>query len=129
MIRHEDGVSMTTNLSVTIEEYPDVAARAAALGCKIPTGFALLPRNFEDAETKADLLHEDTAPTVRLLFKEAEIPETRVEQDGEKFPLLQENGFEWVGPTVFIGGAVFSGNAHLIAVALSVLANYLTEYF
>jgi hypothetical protein len=110
-------------------DYVDVEQRATELGCRVPTEFAILPRYFATASDKDALVQEDTAPTVRILLRAAGIPETPIESEGERFPLIEENSFEWVGPTIFIGAAIFSANSHMISVALSVIANYLTDYF
>jgi len=110
-------------------EFIDIEARCQALGCNVPTGFAILPRNFESAASKSDLIHEDTTPTVRALFAEKGIVETRIEQDGEKLPYFEENSYEWIGPIIFVGATVFSQNPNLITVGLGVVSNYLTDYF
>lgn len=66
----------------------------------MPTSIALLPRNFETATSKEELIHEGTTPTVRALWRQNGITETPFEQSGEKFPLVSENTFEWIGPTI-----------------------------
>jgi hypothetical protein len=42
---------------IQVFPFVNVAERAESLGCNVPTGLALLPRNFADAECKDDLLH------------------------------------------------------------------------
>jgi hypothetical protein len=79
--------------------------------------------------SKDQLRHEDTAPTIRALWNENGIEETRIEREAEGIPYIEENSFEWVGPVIFIGAAVFSSHPHVISLSLSILANYLTDYF
>lgn len=110
-------------------EYPDVQQRAAELKVNAPTGLALLPRNFADAVSADDLIHESTAPTVRVLWKEAGVDETQLEPDGVRIPTVSENAFEWLGPTIFIGAAIWSENPQAVTIALGVISNYLTEWF
>jgi hypothetical protein len=110
-------------------EFLDMEERCSSMGCTFPTGFSILPRNFDSAKSKSDFLHEDTTPTVRSLLAEKGIIETKIEQDGDKIPYIQENCFERVGPIIFIGSLVFSENPHLISVALGVVSNFLTDYF
>lgn len=43
--------------------------------------------------------------------------------------LDQKSPFEFVLPTVFVSSLVITQNSHLIQVALSVIANYLTSIF
>lgn len=118
-------------MSFQIDEfdYINVADKASALGCNIPTELALLPRNFAEAGTKQELLHEDEATTVRQLWREAGIVETPLEARGEKFPEIAEKSFEWIGPTIFVGASLLSNNANLLSVALGVVSNYLTDFF
>ncbi|MCK4598697.1 hypothetical protein KAU37_02540 [Candidatus Bipolaricaulota bacterium] len=117
---------------MTVQEFDfvDVEEKAKALGCNIPTGIALLPRNFESAESKDDLLHESTVPTVRILFRNNGITETPLEHEDERFPQVSEKAFEgWVGPTLFVSFALLSQNPHIISVALGMISNYLTDWF
>ncbi len=117
---------------MTIQQFDfvDVGEKAKALDCNIPTGIALLPRNFESAESKDDLLHESSAPTVRVLFRNNGIIETPLEREGETFPQISEKAFEeWIGPTIFVTSALLSQNPHIISVALGVISNYLTDWF
>jgi hypothetical protein len=116
---------MTTEISV----YSDVLERALALDCNAPTEIALLPRNFETAGSKEEFLHEDSVSTVRTLWRQAGIIETRLEKEGERFPYIQENAVDWIGPTIFVSASFLSGNPNAIAVALGVVSNYLTEMF
>lgn len=71
---------------IKIEQYFDVKKKAQALGCNIPDSIAILPRNFEDAKSKEDLVHEDTTPTIRILWRQNNIIETPVEKEGKKIP-------------------------------------------
>lgn len=82
-------------MAMEIQEsyYIDVEKRAQFLGCNVPTGLALLPRNFQEAESKTDLLHESSVPTVRILFRKNNIAETPLESEGERYAQISEKGF------------------------------------
>jgi len=115
-------------MNVQEEGFVDVVQRARDLGCRVPTGLALLPRNFESAGSKDELLHESEAPTVRILWRRAGLVETPIEPEGERFPQISEKSFdEWVAPTIFVSGALMSQNPAVLSVALGVISNYLTE--
>jgi len=75
------------------------------------------------------LIHEDSAPTVRILWRQAGIVETRLEKESDRFSYIQENAVDWIGPTIFVSASFLSGNPNAIAVALGVVSNYLTELF
>lgn len=110
--------------------FVNVRERAGLLGCNVPSGMALLPRNFETVNSKKELLHESTAPTVRVLLRNSGIQETRLEPRGQRFPVVAEKGFrEWVSPTLFVSCSLLSQNPHLVGIALGVISNYLTDFF
>ncbi|MDK2907297.1 MAG: hypothetical protein PWQ66_1258 [Petrotoga sp.] len=112
-----------------VSDYIDVKKKAEELGCNIPTSIALLPRNYELAVTKEDLIHESTTSTVRILWRQNNVIETPLEQSGEKFPCIFEHAFEWIGPTIFISAMLLSQNPHLVTITLNVISNHLTEWF
>src|SRR5437764_612388 len=113
-------------MPIEIFDYINVNERAARLGCNLPTELALLPRNFETAESKEELIHESSVPDIRILWRQAGLTETRIEQEGDRFLHAQENAFEWLGPTIFVGTMLASQNPHAVSVALNILSNYLT---
>lgn len=80
------------------------------------------------AKSKNELLHERTTPTIRTLWKQNGIAETKIE-DGEKILYIQENAFDWIAPTIFISTGLLSLNPHIISVALGVISNYPTDWF
>ncbi len=112
-----------------IESFVDVRARAAQLGCEVPEGLALLPGNFESAEARQDLVHDASGLTVRALWRSQGLEETRLEPGDELWPATQKDAGEWLGPTIFIGTALWSENPEAINVALGVVANYVTDLF
>lgn len=116
-------------MPVQISDYVNVEEQANRLGCNIPTGLALLPHNFADAKTKEDLVHESSTSTVRVLWDQTKIPETNIEKQGEKFPQVMEEAFEWIGPVIFVGYGLYIQNPRLISTALEVISNYLTVWF
>lgn len=117
-------------MNIQQEDFVNVVQRARVLGCRVPTGLALLPRNFDSATSKDQLLHESEAPTVRILWRRARLEETPIEPEGERFPQISEKSFEeWVGPTIFASAALLSQNPAVVSVALGVISNYLTDWF
>ena len=53
-----------------ITEYIDVMGKIRELDCNIPTTLAFLPRNFDTAKTKGELVHERNKQTIKILFRE-----------------------------------------------------------
>jgi len=102
--------------TITIEDYVNVEEKSFQLGCNVPTSLSLLPRNFKDATSKNELIHEGTTATIRKLFAQNKIQETPLEKDGEKYPQVVEHAFDWVGPTILITSSVILQNPHLITI-------------
>jgi len=116
-------------MSFTISDYCDVPEKAQALGLNVPDGLALLPRNFEDATSINELLHESAVQEVRILFRQNGIPETRLEREGQKIPCITENEFTLTLPILFVGSLILTQNPHLLSIALNMIANYAFDFF
>lgn len=116
-------------MAIEITDYVDVGHRSGELEVKAPDGACILPRRFADAKDSAELSHESSALDLKPLFREAELPITVYQPDGAKIPYIQENDITWVGPVLFFSAAALSQHPHIVSVALSVIANYLSELF
>jgi hypothetical protein len=115
-------------MPITISDYADVRLRSVELGLNIPAGIALLPRNFVEAASQQDLIHEDHTSTVRSLWRQANVPETRLEDDNNRLPQITEKGLsEWVAPTIYVAASMMSQNEALVNLALNVVGNYISE--
>ena len=117
------------DIMIQISDYINVKERAHELDCNMPTSLALLPRNFETAKSKDELVHENTVPTIRKLWRQNNIVETRLEKEGERIPCIHEKTSEWIVPTIFITSALLSQNPHLVSLALGVISNFLADWF
>jgi hypothetical protein len=110
-------------------DYCNVQERATSLGFNVPTDLALLPRNFDSAITKTDLLNESSASTVRKLLRQAGLKETPLEKTGERLSEISESAFQLIMPTLFVGYSLWSQNPTAVNLALNVAANYITDFF
>jgi hypothetical protein len=116
-------------MGVTVEDYVDVAARFAAFGMQTPTKLALLPFNFASVENPGGLRQRAETSDIRTLFRNTSVPFEDIEGITSKLPIVQNNSIQWVAPIIFVSLSAWSQNASLLSVALSVIANYLTELF
>jgi hypothetical protein len=114
---------------VNVDEGFDVKKRAQDLGCSVPNSIAVLPRNFADAKSKEELVHEDEAPTVRTLWRTGGIVETPIEKKGEKIPYAVEESFDWVGPMIFVASQFITQDPALLDTAISIISTYLLDWF
>lgn len=115
--------------SIIVTDFCNVSERAILLGLNDPEGLAFLPRNFEHASTFDDLLHEGIVDTLRKLFRESDLHESRVEQDGQSIPLIVEKSFDLICPTLFVGGVILSESPYMFSLALEIITGYAIEYF
>lgn len=117
-------------MTIRTTDYIDVKQRALDLDCNEPTGMCILPRNFETAKSKKELVNESSAATLRILLRQSNITVTRIEKEGDKLPEASEKEFVgWVGPIVFISSALLSENPKIVSLALGVLSAYLHDWF
>jgi hypothetical protein len=116
-------------MPISINEFVNVEDRALTLDCEIPTRFALLPRNFSTAESKNELMYESSAATVRTLFRQNQLQETRLEKEGDRFNRIVEQGNDWVAPTLFFAASLLIQDPNVTALAINIISNYLTDWF
>lgn len=116
-------------MSIQTAEYIDVQQRAVELGCNVPTKLAFLPINFEEAKINDDLVFEDSVLTLRKLWRKAGIAETRIEKEGKQISYEQKKSLDAILPTVFISFSLLSQNPTLVTLALSIISNYVTDFF
>jgi hypothetical protein len=115
-------------MTTKICDYVHVANRAKELGCVTPTGFAVLPENFESAAGRSSLLFGSQAATMLKLLKKDGLPVTNLLPAGERAPAIHNKHFEWA-PAIFVSAALLSENPSAVAVALGIISNYATEFF
>jgi hypothetical protein len=60
---------VTYSLPMQTVDYVDVRTRARELGCRVPTGIALLPGNFATAVSAAELRYHEVVPEVRSAWR------------------------------------------------------------
>jgi hypothetical protein len=114
-------------MAINVSDYIDVESRAAELGCRVPAELALLPRNFDSADSKADLLYDNSADTVRKLLREAGARETPLETDDEEFSTLDNKAFEVIAPVLFVSAMLMTNNPGAVSIATGVMSNFATD--
>jgi hypothetical protein len=116
-------------MSINISDHSDIKKRAEELGLNIPTAIAFIPRNFTNAEGYTDLIHEGSVSTLRKLFRQESLPESRLDPIDYKIPYCHENAFDWIAPILFFSATVMNENPHAINIACGIIANYVTDFF
>lgn len=123
---------------IVVNSYIPVSERASQLGCLVPQGLAVIPRNFTSAERREDLFYETSVSILRDLMKLGGVPESLFEPDGEKFPLRdappEESAsitdvFPWQWPSLYAHAAFLAQNESLVAGALDAVSDFLVHWF
>jgi hypothetical protein len=112
-------------MDIQVSVYIDVEKRALDLGLTVPTGIAILPRNFDAAAAADELIHESTAPTIRVLWRQAGVVETRLEKEEMKFPQGAKKSWEWVGPIIYVSQVMLTDAA--IPITINMISSYLYD--
>lgn len=115
-------------MPTSISEYPKVADRASALGCAMPIGIAILPENFETAESYKDFKFISEAATIQKLLRDNGFSVENFMPAGERAPSIHNKHFEWA-PLIFISAALISNDPNAVSVALGIVSNYATDFF
>ncbi|MGE4096437.1 MAG: hypothetical protein AB7G75_37030, partial [Candidatus Binatia bacterium] len=116
-------------MSLKIDTFPNFMEKLLLLGLQQPERIAILPRNITTAQSREELLYENSTPTIRVLLRQAGVTEDRLEGQAAPFPTLAEKDASLILPMIFISAAALSQNPAAVSLALSVLANYITEFF
>lgn len=116
-------------METTITDYINVTDKLKELDLQDIETITLLPFNFDTVSNKKDLIYDNSVKTIRTLLRNAELPDERIEKTGETIGYRQLNHLEWLAPTFFVTYSVLSQNPYILSIALSVVANYLTDFF
>lgn len=116
-------------MSIKREDYIDVGTKLQELSCPQVVGFALLPENFQSVNTIEEFRQTSEAATVKKLLKAAGVEVIELFNRAQRPRYIHNNAADWVAPTLFISSALWSQNSQAVSIALSVIANYLTDLF
>lgn len=115
-------------MSISEKDYICVADRATELACPMPTGFAIMPENFDTALTSAEFVVRGEASTIRTLFRSNNLPIDEFVASGEKTKFIHNKSHDWAA-FIFISAALVSSDSSAISVALGIISNYLGDLF
>ena len=118
-----------TNYNPNITDYINVKAQLSKLGCHEPSGLAILPSNFESANSIDELLQPMESATVKKLLILNELPYTDILERNNRPKYVTEKSIDLILPTIFISAALLSENPAAVSLALNIIANYATEFF
>ena len=116
-------------MTINITDYPNARERLRELGCHEPHGCMILPWNFEDADSIDEFIQVTEAATVKTLLRSADLPYDDIVDRDKRPPYLKMRSYDWIGPILLVPAALMLENPSFVSVALSVIANYVTDIF
>lgn len=116
-------------MSIEIHDHVSVAERLNKFNVSAPSGLAILPHNLATAASREDLRQQAESDTVRTLLLENGIPHIEIFNEDNQPPYLQQYGFEWFGPTLFISTGLILQSPNILSVTLGLITNYLYDLF
>lgn len=116
-------------MSIEVREHVSIAVKLENFGVPAPSGFAILPHNLATATSKRDLRQHVESDTVRTLLLGNNIPHAEIFDEDDQPAYLQQYGFEWYGPTLFISAGILLQNPDVLSVTLGLITNYLYDLF
>lgn len=116
-------------MDVKITEYINVRERLEELGCSLDEGLVLLPINFEKAESVSEFQQRAESATVKTLLKSANLHCSEIVSLEDRTAYVVNHSMEWVSPTLLLTAAFVSQHPDYVAIALELIANYLTTTF
>lgn len=116
-------------MSTEVRGYVCVSEKLKSFGVSVPSELAILPGNLATAKSIGDLRQHVESDTVRTLLKANKITHVEIFDEDDQPPYLQQYGFEWFGPTLFISAGLLSQDPNILSVTLGIITNYLYDLF
>lgn len=112
-----------------VKEYINVREHLNKLGIAEPTALTLLPVNFETATSESEFLLPTEALTIRKLLRQEELPFEDLMSESANARYVGHKSADLILPILFVSSALLAENPYLVQIALSVIANYATDFF
>lgn len=116
---------VTYSLPMQIVDYVDVAARARELGCRVPTGIALLPGNFATVASAYEFRYHEVAAEVRSAWRRIGLKDTGPHRKLRQNPAVNPDASGRPVPLTVFFGLGLAGNPEAVLYALSAAATIL----
>ena len=117
-----------TDFISPVKEYINVREHLNKLGIAEPTALTLLPVNFETATSESEFLLPTEVLTIRKLLRQEELPFEDLMSEGAKARYVGHKSAGLILPILFLTSLI-AENPYLVQIALSVIANYATDFF
>jgi len=116
-------------MGVEVSAFQPVPTRADELGCTMPSGFLILPENFEEAKQGDELRFAGEAATALKLLQSAGLPATKLTSLENTEGFVHNHSADWALPIIFIGSELLKQNPDMVTLAIGVMQNHVLELF
>lgn len=116
-------------MSIEVRDYVSISEKLKGFGISAPNGLAILPSNLATAKSIDDLRQHVESDTVRTLLKASKIPYVEIFDEDNQPSYLQQYGYEWFGPTLFISTGLLLQDPNVLSITLGIITNYLYDLF
>lgn len=89
----------------------------------------IVPKNLMNIEANYQFVYRESTKDIVKLFSSNSIDLDSYSRNKSSKFYKHEHSAEWIGPTLFLGATLLSENSNVISVALSVIANFITDLF
>lgn len=113
-------------MDTTIEEI-DISEKLKELNLNLPEGLAFIPENIENAGVVSDFIYPEPLTQINKIFRTNNIE--AVILGGNALNLRSRKSADLYLPSLYVGLSLLTQNSAVVSVALSVLANYVTDFF
>lgn len=113
--------------SITELDFVTVSEHAAKIGCAVPE-IAIMPENFAAARSHRELRVRSEAVALRSVLERASFPLGSFSQGAEHATFGEENFTHWES-CLFVSATLLRREPYVVAVALGIIRDHLTDYF
>lgn len=114
-------------MNYSVSDYTTIAHKFRDLGIISPENISFLPDNIDEVDEVDKLYYADSVVDLKKIFKKNHILIDDLTPSNSRY--MVKKSADWYGPALFIGYSLFSENDKLVSVTLSVIANYVTDFF
>jgi hypothetical protein len=116
------------DMPVRVKACADLAARAEALGCRVPGGIAVLPGNFLTARSAAELRYHESVPSVRAAWRSVGLNDDGSGCDAPQLsPGSRASSDRPAHLAVFFGSGLLRRRVECVTLALGMVGAVLAE--
>lgn len=105
----------------------DIKGIFKKLDIEFPSNLCFFPENIDSVKDKAEFVFADSISDLHKVFRQNQIEFSTL--GGESSLLRSRKNADFFAPALFFSLSLISENPTIVSVSLSILANYITDFF